>query len=237
MTPSQRTLIIGGSSGIGLATAQAFLAANDTVIVAGRSQAKLDAAGVVLGSTVTLETVDATSDASVTALFDRIGPVDHVVVTSASGAPMGPFQAIGLGAIQHAVETKLLAQARVAHAASRAVTKAGSLTLVSGVAGRRVVPMLSAIGVANAGIEALGQYLAKELAPVRVNVIAPGLVDTPAYEGMDPTARTQMLEATAASLPVGRVGTAADIAQAILLTAKNGYLTGTVIEVDGGAHL
>ena len=96
---------------------------------------------------------------------------------------------------------------------------------------------MTAVGVANLGLQALASALAKELAPLRVSLIAPGLVDTPAYAGMPTEARTAMLQATADALPVGRVGQAEDIAAAIFAVVRNGYITGAEIEVDGGAHL
>ena len=237
MDRKRRVLVAGGSSGIGLATARAFAEAGDSVTIAGRSPDKLAAALKTLPDGVTAEPVDALSDASVAELFGRLGPLHDLVLTVGAGAAMGRFETLGVSAIAQTLETKLMAQARLAHAALEHLNDDGTITFLGGVAGRRPLPGMTAVGVANLGLQALASALAKELAPLRVNLIAPGLVDTPAYAGMPTEARTAMLQATADALPVGRVGQAEDIAAAIFAVVRNGYITGAEIEVDGGAHL
>ena len=237
MDRKRKVLVAGGSSGIGLATARAFAEGGDSVTIAGRSSEKLAAAQKTLPHGVAAEQVDALSDASVAELFARLGTLDDLVLTVGAGAAVGPFEAVGVSAIAQTLETKLMAQARLAHAALERLSDDGTITFVGGVAGRRPLPGMVAVGVANLGLQALASALAKELAPVRVNLIAPGLVDTPAYAGMPAEARAAMLQATADALPVGRVGQAEDIAAAIVAVVRNGYITGAELEVDGGAHL
>ena len=237
MQTEKTVLIVGGSSGMGRATATLFAEHGHTVVIAGRSREKLQAVQAEISGNVRIEQVDATSAASVADLFARTGRVDHLVLTASAGVAIGSFRDVGVAALSGAFSQKSLAQAQVAQAAIGHLPPDGSITFVSGVAGRRPIAGMSAAGVANAALEALATVLAKEIAPVRVNVVAPGLVDTPAYDGMPADAREAMMRSAAEGLPVGRVGTAEDIAQAIRAVVLNGFITGTCIEVDGGAHL
>ncbi len=236
MAHKQKVLVLGGSSGIGEAAASAFLASGHEVIIASRSNDKLKAAKSRLGDVATFA-VDATDDASVAAMMAAIGPIDHLVLTAGGGGSGGPFAQIGAAALAVAFEAKLMAQARLAQAAIPHLSQSGSITFTGGVAGQKALPGMVAAGVTNMGLEALAKALAVEIAPVRVNIVVPGLVDTPAYAGIPDDMRTGFFAGAAAGLPVGRVGKASDIGAAILAIATNGYMTGTSVVVDGGGHL
>lgn len=236
MTQQQAALIVGGSSGIGEAAAAAFLGAGHLVTIASRSSDKLEAARRRLGDVTALE-VDATSDVSVRTMIAQVGRIDHLVIAAGAGVASGPFAELGPDALMAAVNGKLLAQARVVHAAMGRIAPGGSITFIGGVAGRKALPGMAPAAVANLGIEALARALAREIAPIRVNVVAPGLVDTPAYAGMLEASRTAMFAGAAASLPAGRIGAPADIGDAILAIATNRFLTGEVVVIDGGASL
>lgn len=237
MSEQKHVVVVGGSSGMGLAAAQLFVQSGARITIAGRSKAKLTHAAHSIEGDVSIGEVDATSDNSVEAFFESTGQIDHLVVTVASGVPMGAFRETGVAGLEQTLTYKLMAQARLVHAAIPHLSQDSSITFVSGIAGRRPIPGMSSAAVANHGIEALATVLAKELAPIRVNVIAPGLVDTPAYDGMPPEIKEAMMHDTAAALPVGRVGTSEDIGAAIVSVATNGFVTGTTFEIDGGAHL
>lgn len=225
----KKVLVVGGSSGIGLSTAELAKREGAEVIIASRSAAKLDPVAERLK--VTAIPTDVTDDASVVNLFRRAGPVDHVVVTAAQ-LRTGPFKSVAMEDVRATMEGKFWGAWRVARAAE--IRAGGSLTLVSGYLSIRPRPNSAIISVANAALESLTRALALELAPLRVNCVSPGIIDTPIRAAMPEAARKEMLAKTAASLPVGRVGLGEDVAQTILTFMLNGFATGSILYLDGG---
>ena len=148
---------------------------------------------------------DVTSDDSVAELFRRCGPVDHVVVTAAQ-LRTGPFKTVAMEDVRATMEGKFWGAWRVAQQAD--IRPGGSLTLVSGFLSVRPRPNSAIVSAANGALESLARALALELAPVRVNAVSPGIIDTPIRAAMPEEARRDMLAKTAAALPVGRVGAA-----------------------------
>lgn len=230
----KRIVIIGGSSGIGLATAVAAKAAGARVTIASRSEGKLLNAKDKIGDGIETRVVSVTEDTAVEAFFADLGPVDHVVVTGSEVATGAIFDLPMEDAIS-SMNSKFWGPYRVARAAR--IRKEGSLVLVSGILSRRPQAGTVVLGAINAAVEALGRGLALELAPVRVNVVSPGLVDTPIYHNMPEELRSRFFESIAEALPAGRIGRPEDVAAAIILLMKGGYMTGTVIDVDGGGVL
>jgi NAD(P)-dependent dehydrogenase (short-subunit alcohol dehydrogenase family) len=226
----KKVVIVGGSSGIGLATAEMAKQEGADVIIASRNVAKLDAVAEKLN--VVAIPADVTSDQSVVDLFRRSGPVDHVVVTAAQ-LKTGPFKTVSMDDVRATMESKFWGAWRVARAAD--IRAGGSLTLVSGFLSVRPRPNSAIVGAANGALESLSRALALELAPVRVNAVSPGVIDTPIRAAMPEEARRDMLAKTAASLPVGRVGQGEDIARQILAFMANGFATGSIVYIDGGA--
>jgi NAD(P)-dependent dehydrogenase (short-subunit alcohol dehydrogenase family) len=226
----KKVVVVGGSSGIGLATAELARREGADVIIASRSAAKLDPIAERLNA-IAIPT-DVTSDDSVVSLFKASGPVDHVVVTAAQ-LRTGPFKTVAMDDVRSTMESKLWGAWRVARAAQ--FRPGGSLTLVSGFLSVRPRPNSAIVAVANGALESLARALALELAPVRVNCVSPGIIDTPIRAAMPEEARKEMLAKAAASLPVGRVGLGEDIAQQILGFMRNGFATGSIVYLDGGA--
>jgi NAD(P)-dependent dehydrogenase (short-subunit alcohol dehydrogenase family) len=226
----KKVVVIGGSSGIGLATAELAMKEGADVVIASRSAAKLDPVAERLK--VTAVSADVTSDQSVAELFRRAGPVDHVVLTAAQ-LRTGPFKTVAMEDVRATMEAKFWGAWRVAREAE--IRPGGSLTLVTGFLSVRPRPNSAIISAANGALESLARALALELAPVRVNAVSPGVVDTPIRAAMPEAARVEMLARTAAALPVGRVGAAEDIAQQILSFMANGFATGSIVYLDGGA--
>jgi NAD(P)-dependent dehydrogenase (short-subunit alcohol dehydrogenase family) len=229
MLAGQKVVVVGGSSGIGLATAELARREGADVIIASRNADRLNAAAEKLGATAIA--ADVTSDDSVASLFHSCGPVDHVVVTAAQ-LRSGPFKTVAMEDVRATMEGKFWGAWRVARAAQ--IRPGGSLTLVSGFLSIRPRPNSAIVGAANGAIESLARSLALELAPVRVNAVSPGIIDTPIRAAMPEAARLDMLAKTAASLPVGRVGVGEDIARQILAFMTIGFMTGSIVYLDGG---
>ncbi len=226
----QKVVVVGGSSGIGLATAELAKQEGADVVIASRNRERLNSAAQRIG--VRAVVADVTSDESVAALFKSCGTVDHVVVTAAQ-LRSGPFKTVPMEDVRATMESKFWGSWRVARSAD--IRNGGSLTLVSGFLSIRPRPNSAIVGAANGAIESLARSLALELAPVRVNAVSPGIIDTPIRAAMPEASRQEMLAKTAASLPVGRVGLGEDIARQILAFMANGFATGSVVYIDGGA--
>src|SRR5271169_2448094 len=230
MLAGKIVVVVGGSSGIGLATAELAKKEGAEVIIASRSADKLKAAADRLGARAIA--ADVSSDDSVANLFKQCGPVDHVVVTAAQ-LKTGPFKSVAMNDVRSTMEGKFWGAWRCARAAE--IRAGGSLTLVSGFLSIRPRPNSAIVGATNGALESLTRSLALELAPVRVNCVSPGIIDTPIRAAMPEAARKEMLAKAAAALPVGRVGVGEDIAQQILALMTNGFASGSIIYLDGGA--
>src|SRR5882724_5945471 len=227
---AKKIVVVGGSSGIGLATAEMAKREGADVIVASRNLERLDKVAEKLNAIAI--PADVTSDESVEKLFRSCGPVDHVVVTAAQ-LRTGPFKTVAMEDVRSTMEGKFWGAWRVAQRAE--IRAGGSLTFVSGYLSIRPRPNSAIVSAANGALESLTRGLALELAPVRVNCVSPGIIDTPIRAAMPEVARREMLAKTAAALPVGRVGVGEDIARQILAFMANGFATGSIVYLDGGA--
>ncbi len=226
----KKVVVVGGSSGIGLSTAEMAKREGAEVIIASRNVERLDKAAGKLNATAI--PAEVTSDDSIAKLFQRCGPVDHVVVTAAQ-LRTGPFKTVAMEDVRTTMEGKFWGAWRVAQQAQ--IRPAGSLTLVSGFLSVRPRPNSAIVSAANGALESLAKALALELVPVRVNCVSPGIIDTPIRAAMPEEARRDMLAKTAAALPVGRVGIGDDIAWQIICFMANGFATGSIVTIDGGA--
>ena len=237
-----RIVLIGGSSGIGLATAKAAVARGASVVVAGRSAERLESARHEIGARVEIHSLDATQEASVEAFFTSVGAHDHVAVLvptvpdaearkSVRGFADTPQQTMEI-VIRH----KFWRPVYCARHARRHLRPGGSIVFITGQAHRKSLPNYPLVAAADAAVEALARELAREFAPLRVNVVAPGLIETPLIRAL-PTGHRDALEALVGPQPVPRMGTVEEIADAILWIMGNGFTTGTVLEVDGGYKL
>ncbi|MGO4325763.1 SDR family oxidoreductase [Cupriavidus sp. 2TAF22] len=230
-----RVLVVGGSSGIGLAAASAFAAHGARVTIASRSKEKVDAAARGIGAgRVSGAVIDITDDASVEQFMRGAEAWDHVVI-SAAQTPTGGVRQLPLGDAYAAMNSKFWGAYRVARLVP--VRPGGSLTLVSGFLSVR--PSKSSVlqGAINAALESLGRGLAVELSPVRVNTVSPGLIATPLWDKLDAAAREAMYKSAGERLPAQRVGRPEDVANAIIYLAGTGYATGSTVLVDGGGAI
>lgn len=232
---SARVLVVGGSSGIGLATAKAFAAHGAQVTIASRNADKVAAAVAEASAgargTVQGAQIDTTRDDDVVRFFADGQPWDHVVV-SAAQTPTGQVRKLPLADAYAAFDSKFWGAYRVARAVQ--IRDGGSLTLVSGFLATRPSKVSVLQGAINAAVEAIARGLALELSPVRVNTVSPGLIATPLWDKLDATARQSMYDGAAASLPAKRVGQPEDVANAILYLAGTPFSTGSTVLVDGG---
>lgn len=234
---SEHTVIVGGSSGIGLATARALLGTGARVTIAGRNKDRLAEAAQHLGSDAQALVMDAAAADTLPAAFERIGRLDHLVLALGSGRGVGPFATVSLADVKLGFEEKVYAHFATAQAALPHLSWGGSLTFVSAVSAQAAVPGTAGIGAANAAVAALVPILAVELKPLRVNGVSPGVIDTPWWDAMPAEQKSAMFEHFAGKTPVGRVGRAEDVAQAIAFLIQDSFVTGHMLTVDGGLRL
>lgn len=230
----KKVLVVGGSSGIGEATAKAFAALNATVTIASRNEAKLKAAAAKIGGSVHTAVLDTADTAAVDAYFANAGAFDHIVI-SAAQTPSGPVRQLSLDDARAAMESKFWGAYRIARAAR--FNEGGSLTFVSGFLSVRPSKASVLQGAINAALESLSRGLALELSPVRVNTVSPGLIATPLWGKLSEEARNTMFEGAAARLPAQRVGQPEDVANAIVYLASTPFATGSTVLVDGGGAI
>ncbi len=226
---NQRILVIGGSSGIGLAIAAATAGAS--VTIASRNQEKLTAVTTKLSGAVHIAVLDTGDNGLLERFFGNQMTWDHVVVPAAQ-TKVGSVRSLSLTDAKAAMESKFWGAYRVARMAR--INDGGSLTLISGFLSER--PSATAVlqGAINAALEALARGLALELAPLRVNAVSPGMIETPIWDDVPSEKRRGMFEATAAQLPVRTIGQPEDIANAVLFLMTTTYATGSTVRVDGG---
>lgn len=221
-------LIIGGSAGIGRATAAMALASGARVTIASSSEEHLKEAQAELGDVETC-VMDVRDGRAMDYCFEAIEPLDHLVFTAAA-VTASPFMQTEIESARRLFDVKFWGQFAAAQSAAVRIGEGGSITLTSGIAARMPSKGLSVIGAINGAIESLTLSLALELSPIRVNAVAPGFIDT---RGVDAERRAQI----EASLPARRIGHPQDVARAILYLMENPYTTGTVLTVDGGRSL
>lgn len=237
---NSKILIVGGSSGMGLALARQSLEAGAEVVIVGRNAAKLQKAAEMFGNADRLRTIaaDITAEADVARLFEDIGMLDHIVTTAADIE--GAYEllpSVDLKAAQRAVESKVFGPLLLAKYGAPKLRVGGSITFTSGVAAYRPSTRGAIVAAINAALEGLVRALAVELAPLRVNAVSPGWVDTPIWAFVAGDKKDETLAAMAKRLPTGRVGRPEDIADAICFLMGNGFTTGTVLHVEGGHRL
>jgi NAD(P)-dependent dehydrogenase (short-subunit alcohol dehydrogenase family) len=236
MTLTNSTVVIlGGSSGIGLATAKAAKEEGARVVIAGRSPERLRAAKAALDNGVRTVVLDVVDEAGTRALFTELERVDHVFIT-AGAVLFDPKLATEVEAIRPALDTRFWGAFNAAKFAAVRMRAGSSITFMSGAAAIRPIRGASVATASCAAVEAFARALAVDLAPIRVNAIQPGLIDTPFLDSLGERRNAFMAEYSK-RLPVGRPGRPEEVADAVLFLMKNGFVTGITLTIDGGGVL
>jgi NAD(P)-dependent dehydrogenase (short-subunit alcohol dehydrogenase family) len=232
-----RVVIVGGTTGIGLAAAARLAGEGAEVVITGRTAERVEAAVKQLGDRASGEAVDARDTGAMEAFFARLGAIDHLVITVTGRGGAGPLAALTRESLVNGVEGKLIPHLLTAKAALDVLNPAGSITFVTAASARSPLAGVAGLAAVNGAIEATVPGLAVELAPRRVNAVSPGVIDTEWWSALPPEDKAALFASMAANTPAGRVGRPEDVAATIAYVVNNSFVTGTVLKVDGGGTL
>jgi NAD(P)-dependent dehydrogenase (short-subunit alcohol dehydrogenase family) len=233
----QRVVILGGSSGIGLATAQAAAEQGASVAIVSSNKVRVDQAVAVLPAGTEGHAVDLTDEAQVKALFAAVGSFDHLVFTAGETLELGRLVETNLAAARRFFDLRYWGAYTAAKHGSGSIRPGGSIVFTSGLAGARPHSGWSLGASICSAMEGLTRALAVELAPIRVNIVSPGVVRSPLWSNMAEEDRNALYSKMAESLPAGHVGEVEEIAKAYIYLMQQTYGTGQVLGVDGGGAL
>jgi len=228
---NKKIVVVGGTSGIGLATAKLFAEAKALVTVTGRNSEKLLAAKVIGLQTVQ---VDSAKAADLEMFFKQQGKLDHLVIALGGSKGAGLFSELSIQALREGFEEKFFPQLNTLQAAFPYMNTGGSITLVTAISATAKIPGVSGLGAINGALEIMVPILAKELKAIRINAVSPGVVDTPWWDFLPAASKQETFSHYATQIIVGRVAQASEIANAIAFLAANEYMTGKVVACDGG---
>lgn len=233
----QRVVVLGGTSGIGLATAAMAAREGARVAVASSNQSSVDRALATLPDDTTGYAANLTEPADVARLFEDLGPFDHLVYTAGEPLALMSLDALDLDTARAAFELRYFAALSTVNAAIPYLRPGGSITLTTGTGKDRPGPGWSVASSIAGAVDALVRALAVELAPVRVNAVSAGVIRSPLWDSLPDETREQMYGHLEATLPLGRVGTPEEVAEAFVFLLRASYVTGTIVTVDGGTLL
>jgi NAD(P)-dependent dehydrogenase (short-subunit alcohol dehydrogenase family) len=234
---NKKVVILGGTSGIGLATARAALAQGATVVVSSSREEKVAAAVAALGPGADGQVADLNDAESVSRLFAGIGSFDHLVYTAGESLQLGGLASTEIDVVRKAFDLRVFGAIAAIKAAAPNILPGGSIVLTSGTAGTRPHKGYTVIASICSAMEGLTRALAIELAPLRVNIVSPGLVRTPLWSNVPESDREAMYLHAGSMLPAGRAGESDDIAQTYVYLMNNAFATGQTIVIDGGGVL
>jgi NAD(P)-dependent dehydrogenase (short-subunit alcohol dehydrogenase family) len=232
----QRIVVFGASGGIGLAAAQLCHAEGAEITLIGRDIGKLQAAGAALPGSQ-WRAADVQDGAAVGQSLASLARIDHVFISVGLGGTSSILTS-DMASLRQPFEERIFGTFTIIRAAAPKMSGGSSITLMSGMNASRVRPEASAQTAALCGVESLARTLALDLAPIRVNAVAPGWIDTPRLERAFGAERAVRVEAIARQLPGRRIGAADEVARAVFMLMTNAYINGEVLHVDGaGRHV
>ena len=231
----KRVLVIGRSGGIAGAVVDAARQGGAAVVIGGRDREELELEYKDI-SGVSAESVDLLDEESIAGLAERLGSVDHVVST-ASARARGRLPDLDRQRVLLSIDTKVVGPLLLAKHFAPRMSRSGSFVIFSGVTASKAEIGMLAVGLTNGAAEALVRGLALELAPIRVNAISPGVIDTGAWDALGEEAKSAYFAGVANRNPARRVGTATEIAEGVLFALTNPFLTGATLHIDGGQRL
>ncbi|MGH3249589.1 MAG: SDR family oxidoreductase [Trebonia sp.] len=232
----QRVVVVGGGARLGRALVQAVSEAGAEVVVAGRYRERIEAAAAAIGPSASARVVDFADLASVDAFAGQLGAFDHLVSTVSMHAA-GPLRSLEMSVITRAFDAKVLSPLRLVQQTADLVRDGGSYTFFSGQAAWRPGAGAVVTATVNGALAFMVQALAVELAPVRVNAIAPGVVDSGNLDALGEQRKQEIVRTASERNPVRRIGRPGDVVSATMMVMANGYMTGTVVHVNGGGTL
>jgi NAD(P)-dependent dehydrogenase (short-subunit alcohol dehydrogenase family) len=233
----KRVVVLGGSSGIGLGVAKAAGAEGANIVIASSRKTKIDEALTVLPSGTEGHVIDLADAAAIEAFFSKLGAFDHLVYTAGESLLLGPVAKSDNEAAKRRFDVRYWGAFFSAKFGSGSIRPGGSIVFTSGTAGRRPRPGWALSASIVSAVEGLTRGLAVELAPIRVNLVCPGAVVTPLWDGLPEASRKHLLEVAAAGLPVRHVADADEVASAYTYLMKQTFSTGEIVVVDGGGVL
>jgi NAD(P)-dependent dehydrogenase (short-subunit alcohol dehydrogenase family) len=234
---NKRVIVLGGSSGIGLAVAEQAASQGASVVIASSSAERVQKAVESVGGEAQGQAVDVSDEQAVATFFSKLGTFDHLVFTAGDSLHLHDLASTDLQQARGAFELRYWAALAAVKYGSPHIRKEGSIVLTTGIAGQRPRKGWAIAASVCGSIEALTRALAVELAPIRVNAVSPGVVRTNLWQNMGAAEREHLYETAGNSIPVGRVGEASEIAQAYLFLMQEGFSTGQSVVVDGGTVL
>jgi NAD(P)-dependent dehydrogenase (short-subunit alcohol dehydrogenase family) len=233
----QRIVILGGSSGIGLATAQAAAQEGASVVIASSRKGRVNEALATLPTTAEGHILDLTAEPAIKAFFGALGPFDHLAFTAGETLQLGRLAETEIATARAFFDVRYWGAYMAAKYGSSNIRQGGSIVFTSGLAGTRPHSGWSLGASICSAMEGLTRALAVELAPIRVNIVSPGIVKSPLWANMAAAEREALYRQTGERLPVGHIGEVKEIAQAYLYLMQQTYGTGQVLTVDGGGAL
>jgi NAD(P)-dependent dehydrogenase (short-subunit alcohol dehydrogenase family) len=234
---ASRIVIVGGSSGIGLAPARAAAEGGADVVIVSSRKSSIDTALSRLGGNVTGQVLDVLDQDAVAGFFAELGPYDHLAYTAGEPLTLMPLNGMDIDRARDFFQIRFFGALTVVRHAAPNIRPGGSITLTSGSARTRPGAGWSLGASISGAVTSLTKALAVELAPIRVNCVEPGIVRSPLWSGMTPDEQQQMFDQQADVVPVGRVGEVDDVARAFLYAMTQTFSSGASIPVDGGAVL